>query len=139
MLSSQNPQNMWTIVVSDGVSVMDEIVTALPDFRLHTRRRFLEIISVGDEESAMALIGSLPLMKAFRGIDKIQTVGIALSAETELKIAERLAEAGVFRIVPLGDMYMRSPSEPYDGIAIPSSFTYAVYMRKIGLNPGGSS
>ena len=109
----------------------------MPDFRLHTRRRFLEIISVEDEEGAMALIGSLPLMAAFRGIDKIQTVGIALSAEAELKIAERLAEAGVFRIVPLCDMYMRSPSEPYDGVAIPSSFTHAVFMKKTGLNPGG--
>lgn len=137
VLASQNPKNMWTIVVSDGASVMDEIVTALPEFGLHMRRRFLEIISMGDEESAMALIGSLPLMKAFRGIDKIQTVGIALSAETELKIVERLAEAGVFRIVPLCDMYMRSPSEPYDGIAIPSSFTHAVFMKKTGPNPGG--
>jgi hypothetical protein len=139
VLSSQDPLNMWTIVVSSGSSTMDEIVTALPDFGLHLRRRFLEIISVGDVENAMALIGSLPLMKAFRGIDKIQTAGIALSAESEAKIAERLAESGVFRIVPLRDMYMRSPSEPYDGVGIPSSFTYAVYRRKKELNLGESS
>lgn len=136
VFSSQDTQNMWTVVVSEGRSVMDEIVSSLPDFGLHMRRRFIEIISVGDEETALALVGSLPRMRAFRGIDKIQTVGTALTAETEVRIAERLADKGVFRIVPLRDMYMRSPSEPYDGIAIPSSFTYAVYRRTGGCPEG---
>jgi hypothetical protein len=137
LLSSQNAQNMWTIVVSDRVSVMDEIVTSLPDFGLHMRRRFIEIISMQDEVDIPAFIESLPRMKAFKGIDKIQTVGTAISPESEPKIAELLAEAGVFRIVPLNDMYLRSPSEPYDGVAIPSSFTHIVYRRKLSLNMEG--
>jgi len=139
VLSSQNPRNLWTLVVSEGVSVMDDIAASLPDFAPHARRRFLELISVNSEDAAVKLIGSIPSMKAFRGIDKIQTVGLALSAEKAVGIAEKLAEAGVYRIVPLTDMSMRSALEPYDGVAIPSSFTYIVYRRTMGLNLGGPS
>lgn len=139
LFSSQNPRNMWTIVVSEGRSVMDEVVSSFPEFSLHARRRFIEIISVRDEGGAIALIGSLPAMKAFKGIDKIQTVGVALAEGLEFSMAERLAEVGVFRIVTLEDMYMRSPSEPYDGLAIPSSFTYTVYRRTRRLQPGAEA
>jgi hypothetical protein len=139
VLSSQNPRNLWTLVVSDGVSVMDEIAASLPDFAPHARRRFLELISVSDEDAAIRLIEFIPLMKAFRGIDKVQTIGLALSAEKAEGIARKLAGAGIYRIVPLNDMSMRSPLEPYDGVAIPSSFTYIVYRRTVGLDLGGSS
>lgn len=138
VISSQDPGNLWTLVVSDGASAMDDIVASLPEFALHARRRFLEIISVRDEEAAVRLVGSIPSMRAFSGIDRVQTVGLALSEGKAAGVAERLAGAGVYRIVPLDDMSMRSPSEPYDGVAIPSSFTYAVYRRTSALDLGGS-
>jgi len=139
VISSQNPNNLWTMVVSDGASAMDGVVASLPDFAPHARRRFLEMISVSDVSSAVKLIGSIPSMRAFCGIDKVQTAGIALSPDNAEGIAGMLAEAGVYRIVPLADMSMRSPSEPYDGVAIPSSFTYIVYRRTLPLGFGGSS
>jgi hypothetical protein len=138
IISSQDPENLWTMVVSDGASALDGAVASLPDFGLHARRRFLELVSVRDEDAAVGLIRSIPSMKAFRGIDRVQTVGLAVSAGREEVIAGKLAGAGVFRIVPLADMSMRSPSEPYDGVSIPSSFTYAVYRRTKGLDLGGS-
>jgi len=137
LILSQSPQNLWTLVVSAGRSVMDEVAASLPDFALHARRRFLEIISVEDMDSAVRLIGSIPSMRAFRGIDRVQTVGLALTPDRAGEMAGKLAEAGVYRIVPLVDMSLRSPLEPYDGVAIPSSFTYMAYRRTTGLSLGG--
>jgi len=36
---------------------------------------------------------------------------------------------GVYRVVPLGESYLRTPVEPYDGFFLPSVLSYAVYIR----------
>jgi hypothetical protein len=40
-----------------------------------------------------------------------------------------LVGAGVYRVVPLGESFLRTPREPYDGEYIPRYFTYTSYFR----------
>ena len=44
-----------------------------------------------------------------------------------------LIGAGVHRILPLGDMFMRGAVEPYDGVTMSSLFTRIVYWRKANV------
>ncbi|MDI9644637.1 MAG: aldehyde dehydrogenase family protein [Candidatus Verstraetearchaeota archaeon] len=119
----------WTLVLSKSESALDESLKAFPEFGLHSRRRFLEMIVLDDYRYVVDFIRRLPGRKSFTGIDGVQSVGICVpEAERDL-LAKRLAEAGVFRILPLEDMYMRSALEPYDGMNLAQVFTYAVYRR----------
>ncbi len=59
----------------------------------------------------------------------MQTVGLAVPDDRQDAISRSLARIGVYRIVPVGDMYMRSALEPYDGISLALPFTYTVYRR----------
>ncbi len=38
--------------------------------------------------------------------------------------------AGVYRVTPVEDMYMRSSAEPFDGVNLALSLTYAVHSRE---------
>ncbi|MBC7113373.1 MAG: aldehyde dehydrogenase family protein [Candidatus Methanomethyliales bacterium] len=132
--SSNDPQNMWTLVLSKGKRVLDEVVSTVTGFNIYFRRRFIEIVVVDNWHDAPTFIKELPYSKAFRGVDKVQTVGLAVSDKIKQDILEDLVNCGVYRIVPVADMYLRSPLEPYDGLNIPSSFTYIVYMRDRALD-----
>ncbi|MBC7127691.1 MAG: acyl-CoA reductase [Candidatus Methanosuratincola petrocarbonis] len=119
----------WTVALSKSRSVLDDAIQAFPEFGLHARRRFIEIIVVEKYEDALEMIENLPKRKSFRGIDGVQSVGLSVSDDVRERLCKDLAERGIFRILPLEDMYMRSALEPYDGMNLAQAFTYAVYRR----------
>jgi hypothetical protein len=130
VLSSKSPENPWTLVLSKGRSSLSNLAAQFPAFNLFARRRFLEIVVVPDVESAVQLLRSLPEHPAFKGIDGVQSVGLAVSEGSRDHIVTMLVGAGVHRILPLGDMFMRGAVEPYDGVTMSSLFTRIVYWRK---------
>ncbi len=132
---SNDPSNMWTVVLSKEKSVMDDVVSMVPEFNLYNRRRFIEVVVVGNWDKAVEGVRDLPSLRAFRGVDKVQTVGLAVSDKIKRDILEGLVNSGVYRIVPIEDMYLRSPLEPYDGLNIAASFTYIVYKRDVAIGP----
>ena len=137
VLSSADRSNPWTIVVSDKVSVLDDMVMRFPSMVFHGRKRFIEIVAVDSPEICIDLLGSLPATKAFEGIDKVQTVGVALAEGRWEHTIRRLALKGVYRCIPLRGMAIRSAVEPYDGTGLPALFTYTSYLRKKDIFPNG--
>lgn len=129
MVFKSDSSPSWTIALSKSRSILDDATQAFPEFGLHTRRRFIEIVVVEKYEDALKMIEDLPKRKSFRGIDGVQSVGLSVSDGVRERLCKNLAEMGVFRILPLEDMYMRSALEPYDGINLAQAFTYAVYRR----------
>ncbi len=129
IFSSDDLDNMWTISLSERVSDLDEASQAYGPLAFHNRRRFLEIIRVDDVERVIDLITDLPMNNAYRGADKVQTVGLALGKGNLEAIIPLLPSTGAYRIVPIDDMFMRSALEPYDGMDMAKLFTYGVYMR----------
>jgi hypothetical protein len=129
VLSSRRADNPWTIVVSKGRSSLGNAMAQFPGMGLHARRRFIELVVLEDEVGGLRLISGLPSDLAFQGIDRVQTVGLAVADDRQDAISRSLARVGVYRIVPVGDMYMRSALEPYDGISLALPFTYTVYRR----------
>jgi hypothetical protein len=136
VLSSPDLNNPWTIAISKDQSNLDQAVASFPSFGVHGRRRFIEMVVVPNVERAARIIMDVPQMRAFQGIDKVQTVGMALPEGLREEALWALASSGVYRFVPLEDMYMRSAIEPYDGVALASLFTYAVHERKHQARPG---
>lgn len=130
VLQSASVENPWTLAVSKGRSNMEAVVASFPSFNVHGRRRFLEMVVVEDVEKAAGIVRSVPAMTAFKGVDKVQTVGLSLPEEQRKEALWALSSTGIYRIVPIEDMFMRSSAEPYDGIALASLFTYAVYERR---------
>lgn len=133
VLQSESTHNPWTLAVTKGSSNLDSVVASFPSFNVHGRRRFLELVVVESLEGAASVIKSIPSMAAFAGIDKVQTVGLSLPESMREEALWALASTGVYRIVPIEDMFMRSASEPYDGMTLASLFSYAVYERRIPL------
>jgi len=130
VLQSQDNRNPWTLAVSKERSLLDEAVRSFPSFGVHGRRRFVEMVVVDDVEKAAALVRSVGSMLSYKGVDKVQTVGLALPEGQREELLWSLASSGVYRLVPLEDMFMRSAAEPYDGVALASLFTFAVYERE---------
>ncbi|MEM2941495.1 MAG: aldehyde dehydrogenase family protein [Thermoproteota archaeon] len=129
VFSSKNLENFWTIVVSKRKSLLDEVARSFPAFNIYTRRRFLEIVVVDSVEEALEHVKKIPDSYAFKGVDGVQTVGYAVSGDKKERLFEKLASLGIYRIVPLSDMFMRSAVEPYDGVILLSAFTKIVYLR----------
>ncbi|MEM3786421.1 MAG: acyl-CoA reductase, partial [Nitrososphaeria archaeon] len=96
-------------------------------------KRFIEIQVVDNVEKVFHEIERVPLREAFKGVDKVQTVGLAVSQKNLEYILENVAKTGVYRIVPLADMFMRSAIEPYDGTILASAFTNTIYYRNKNL------
>ncbi|OPX57494.1 MAG: Acyl-CoA reductase (LuxC) [Methanomassiliicoccales archaeon PtaB.Bin215] len=137
VLSSKNPENPWTLVLSKGRSSLGGLAAQFPAFNLFARRRFLEIVVVPDAESAVNLLRSLPEHPAFKGIDGVQSVGLAVTEGSRDNVVTMLIGSGVHRILPLGDMFMRGAVEPYDGVTMSSLFTRIVYWRKANASLEG--
>lgn len=133
VLSSKSPINPWTIVVSLGKSNLDEAMVQNQSMGLYGRRRFIEIIVIQSEDQGMQLIAGLPRTKAWTGIDQVQTIGLAVGSDRYEGLSLAMAQIGAFRLVPVGDMYMRGAAEPYDGVTLASIFTTAVYRRDAHL------
>jgi hypothetical protein len=130
VLRSSSLQNPWTLVMSNGRSNLEAAVESFPSFNVHVRRRFLEMVVLNSTNKLAALVAQLPSMKAFRDVDKVQTMGMALPDDLRNEVLWSLSPSGIYRFVPIEDMFMRSASEPYDGIPLASIFTYAVYQRE---------
>jgi hypothetical protein len=127
VLTGKDPNNPWTLVVSEGGSKLGEAVEFFPQFNLYNRKRFIEIIRVDKFSEALSHIADLPANQGWKGVERVQTVGVIEVDEEEYNL---LAGAGVYRVVPMKDMYLRSPSEPYDGVSLADAFTYRVYRRR---------
>jgi hypothetical protein len=126
--ASSDPSNPWTIALSDGKSALGEVPpnALLP---LHARRRFLEIVRVNSTREALNLVASLPRNPAYLGVDRVQTLAVAVDRGALEEILRNLHRIGVYRVVPLGESYLRTPVEPYDGLFLPAAFSYSVYIR----------
>ncbi|MCG7844015.1 MAG: aldehyde dehydrogenase family protein [Methanomassiliicoccales archaeon] len=136
VLSSKHPENPWTLVLSKNKSSLNGLVDQFPSFNLFARRRFLELLVLPDAASAVTLLRSMPEHPAFRGIDGVQSVGLAVTDATRDALVDLLVDAGVHRILPLGDMFMRGAVEPYDGVPMTSLFTRIVYWRSKNASLG---
>ena len=128
--ASNESENMWTLIVSKGESALENVVKSFPAFNIYSRRRFIEIIVIEDYNQLYRLVDELPVNEAYSGVDKVQTVGLALSNDKVEEVSEKLTSYGVYRIVPLQDMSIRSALEPYDGVNLASFFTNTIYLRK---------
>jgi hypothetical protein len=120
----------WTLAVSEGKSNLDATVHALPEFLLHARRRFLEIIVVKNESDALEKVRGLPDRVSFRGVLRVQTVGLATTRERFEALSLVLCHSGAYRIVPLKEMHLRSPVEPFDGRHLARDFVDIIYIRQ---------
>lgn len=130
VLSSKSPENPWTLVLSKNKSSLIGLASQFPSFNLFARRRFLEMVVVPDAAAAVKLLRELPSHPAFLGIDGVQSVGLAVTERSKEGLVHLLVDAGVHRILPLGDMFMRGAVEPYDGVPMTSLFTRIVYWRQ---------
>ncbi|MEM3404420.1 MAG: aldehyde dehydrogenase family protein [Nitrososphaeria archaeon] len=128
--ASNETENMWTLIVSKGKSVLENVIKSFPEFNIYNRKRFIEMIVIEDHNQIYQLIEELPMNEAYIGVDKVQTVGLALSEDKVEDVLEILTSSGVYRIVPLRDMSIRSAIEPYDGVNLASFFTNTIYLRK---------
>jgi len=129
VFSSKSSENSWTLVISKGKPSLDEVMTGSPEFNIFNRRRFLEVIVVDGIDEIEGIVEQVPSRPAFFGIDKVQTIGMAVSKANESALLESIPHTGAYRMTSLGDMFMRSPLEPYDGSNIASMFTYTLYFR----------
>lgn len=127
---SQNLENPWIIAVRGSLHTKDvrtyKIDTAIP---LHQRKRFVEIRVLDKDELLPATLDGLLRELSYQGVDKFQTALLAVSESRKSKLINLLARIGVYRIVPLGESFLRTPIEPYDGEFIPKYFTYTIYVR----------
>lgn len=134
VLSSKEPRNPWTLVLSKERSSLNGLPAQFPSLNLSARRRFLEVVVVPDAERAVHLLKGLPQHPAFLGIDGVQSVGLAVTGPSRAGLVDRLVQAGVHRILPLGDMFMCGAVEPYDGVTMSSLFTRIVYWRDVSAS-----
>jgi hypothetical protein len=129
LITSKASANPWTLAIDKGKIGTDLMMKDYPSMALHVRRRFLQVVVVKSVAEAAALILELPKHVAYHGIDRVQTVGIALGEKNHADALQLLSREGVYRFIPIGDMFMRGAAEPYDGVSMASLFTYACYAR----------
>ncbi|MEM2216768.1 MAG: acyl-CoA reductase, partial [Thermofilaceae archaeon] len=121
-------RNPWTVVLNRGKSALG-LLPQNAIIPLHARGRFLEIIVVESLGEAMELARNLPKNPAYIGVDRVQTLSVAVSREALREITGKLHLLGVYRVVPLGESYMRTPVEPYDGFYLAPLLSYTAYIR----------
>jgi len=128
----------WTLAVSAEKSNLDATVNGIPEFLFHARRRFLEIIAVKSQSDVVGKVRGLPDRAPFKGVLRVQTVGLAASRERFEALTRLLYGSGVYRIVPLKEMHLRSPSEPFDGRHLARDFVDIIYIRQQTGSAGAS-
>jgi hypothetical protein len=127
---SENPGNAWTIAVKTLESVTN-FAYSLKYPHTIPRRRFIEIIVLKDAKELKETI--LHLIEDLRrnGVDKFQTASIKVSERNLNHVLKVLSILGIYRVVPIGESFFRTPLEPYDGEFLPRYFTYTMYLRFI--------
>jgi hypothetical protein len=65
------------------------------------------------------------------GVGKFQTASIRVSERNLNHVLKVLSILGIYRAVPIGESFFRTPLEPYDGESLPRYFTYTMYLRFI--------
>jgi hypothetical protein len=128
----------WTLAVSEDESNLDATVNGIPKFLLHARRRFLEIITVKNQSDVLEKIQGLPGRAPFRGVMRVQTVGLAATRERFEALTSLLYRSGAYRIIPLKEMHLRSPVEPFDGRHLARDFVDIIYIRQPAGAPSAS-
>lgn len=136
VLAGKNIANQWTISLTKEKGSLDEVLSQCGSVHLYNRRRFLEMISVRSMDDAERMIAELPKRPSYAGIDRVQTIGMAVAEPMKEDRSMRISRLGVYRILPVGDMYLRSALEPYDGISLASLFTFMVYQREKEMDMG---
>lgn len=130
VFSSLNPENPWIVAVYKGRGKSSGRYRFTDSgLSIFQKRRVIEIIVLEEVNELRDLfLELLGYLKGF-GVDKVQTVSVALSNDNFSKVIGLLASLGVYRLVPLGESFLRTPAEPYDGDFIPKYFTYTLYIR----------
>jgi len=69
---------------------------------------------------------------------ELQTIGLAATRERFEALASLLYHSKAYRIVPLKEMHLRSPVEPFDGRHVARDFVDMIYIRLETVGPGAS-
>ncbi|MCX8209056.1 MAG: acyl-CoA reductase [Sulfolobales archaeon] len=121
---SRSARNPWTVVVRN----LGELERAPLTWSTYSRR-VLEVMSI-ENPSDLGKVLELQTRRLRKsGIDGIQTVSYAVSRYRLEEIVKTLAKFNVYRVVPLGESFLRTPAEPYDGEFIPKYYTRTIYLR----------
>lgn len=125
VLSSMKPSNPWLLILNEKTDEWpsDELL-------FYERRRALEIIKLQSIEDLSSALDKLSRWLLKSAVDGIQTITYSLSHDNYLKLIKIANLHGIYRIVPLGNSYLRTPAEPYDGEYMPANFSKALYIRK---------
>src|SRR5689334_19764594 len=73
VLTPREGTSEWTVVVSSGSSVLDDLPASLA-LGIHDRHGFLELIAVPDLDAVADRIAALPAAPCHQGIKQVQTV-----------------------------------------------------------------
>ncbi|MET0190057.1 MAG: acyl-CoA reductase, partial [Pseudonocardia sediminis] len=120
--SGEGPE--WTVMVSEGTSVVDALPAALAP-HIHDRRHFLEIVAVPDLDAAADRIAAQPSGPCHTGVVAVQTLLTFCSTAEAEHVATGLRRRGApaFRIVPPARVMLRHALEPLDGRHLLAAFT----------------
>ncbi|MEM0506989.1 MAG: aldehyde dehydrogenase family protein [Thermosphaera sp.] len=131
VLYSKNLENPWTIAVTSSWRRFNNNPYQFKN-DWGFRKRFAEILVVENIGDLKTIISSLMEELANQGVDKFQTVAMSLNDKNYASAISALSLFGVYRIVPIGESFLRTPVEPYDGEFLPRYFTYSLYIRRKG-------
>ncbi|MCX8185085.1 MAG: aldehyde dehydrogenase family protein [Sulfolobales archaeon] len=121
---SRSASNPWTIIVRK----LDEL-NRVPLAWSTYSRRVLEIVNI-EKPADLDRVLEIQIKRLRKlGVDGVQTVSCAVSRDVFKEVVEILTKFNIHRIVPLGESFLRTPAEPYDGEFIPKYFTRAIYLR----------
>jgi len=119
----------WTVVVSKDQSNIDNVTNNSNHFSIYQRPVFLEIVAVPELDGSLTKIEELPHRKCYQGVEKAQTVGYAMDERSAKDFAKELSKIGIYRVVPVGQMYYRTAYEPSDGEYLARELTFLSYFK----------
>jgi len=127
---SENPGNPWTIAV-ETPEIGKHSTHSLKHSYPTPRRRFIEIIVLKDIGELREVASFLIRRLRDSGMDKFQTASLKVSERNLNHVLNTLSILGIYRVVPIGESFFRTPLEPYDGEFMPRYFTYTMYLRLV--------
>lgn len=130
VLYSENPSNPWTIAV-ETADLGKHSGYSLKNPQATLRRRFIEIVVVEDIGKLGEKVSYLVENLRRSGVDKFQTASVKVSEKNLTHLLNTLSTLGIYRVVPIGESFFRTPLEPYDGEFLPKYFTYTMYIRLV--------
>ncbi|MEM2007354.1 MAG: aldehyde dehydrogenase family protein [Sulfolobales archaeon] len=121
---SRSAHNPWTLVVRK----LNDVGAFTTEWGTYSRR-VLEVIQVESLEGLSRGLEYVLNKLRKMGVDGVQTASCSVSKDRLSSILGILSKYGVYRVVPAGESFLRTPAEPYDGEFIAKYYTYTVYIR----------